>query len=234
MPRKPRMYLAGVPCHVVQRANNRAACFFTDDDYAFYLEVLADACRRYRVHVHAYVLMTNHVHLLLSPQTIDGVSRVMQSVGRRYVQYVNKHYRRCGTLWESRHKASLVDAERYLLACYRYIELNPVTASMVPHPGDYRWSSYGGNAWGKRDDLLSPHGLYLALGADASMRRTCYRELFAKHLSRDMVHQIQTALDFSMPLGNDRFRQQIERELGRSIGQAKRGRPFARPASECE
>ena len=234
MPRKPRMYLAGVPCHVVQRGNNRAACFFTDDDYAFYLEVLADACRRYRVHVHAYVLMTNHVHLLLSPQTVDGVSRVMQSVGRRYVQYVNKRYRRCGTLWESRHKASLVDAERYLLACYRYIELNPVMASMVPHPGDYRWSSYGANAWGKRDDLLSPHALYLALGADASMRQTCYRELFAKHLSRDVVHQIQTALDFSMPLGNDRFRQQIERELGRSIGQAKRGRPFARPASECE
>ena len=138
MPRKPRMYLAGVPCHVVQRGNNRAACFFTDDDYAFYREVLADASRRYRVHVHAYVLMTNHVHLLLSPQTVDGVSRVMQSVGRRYVQYVNKRYRRCGTLWESRHKASLVDAERYLLACYRYIELNPVTASMVPHPGDYR------------------------------------------------------------------------------------------------
>ena len=234
MPRKPRMYLAGVPCHVVQRGNNRAACFFTDDDYAFYLEVLADACRRYRVHVHAYVLMTNHVHLLLSPQTVDGVSRVMQSVGRRYVQYVNKRYRRCGTLWESRHKASLVDAERYLLACYRYIELNPSAAGMVPHPVDYRWSSYGANAWGKRDDLVSPHALYLALGADASMRRTCYRKFFAKHLSRDMVHQIQTALDFSMPLGNDRFRQQIERALGRSIGQAKRGRPFAQPASECE
>jgi putative transposase len=234
MPRKPRMYLAGVPCHVVQRGNNRAACFFADDDYAFYLEVLADACRRYRVQVHAYVLMTNHVHLLVSPQTVDGVSRVMQSVGRRYVQYVNKRYRRCGTLWESRHKASLVDAERYLLACCRYIELNPVTARMVPHPGDYRWSSYGANAWGKRDDLVSPHALYLALGADASTRRTCYRELFAQHLSKDVVHQIQTALDFSMPLGNDRFRQQIERALGRSIGQAKRGRPFAQPASECE
>jgi putative transposase len=234
MPRKPRMYLAGVPCHVVQRGNNRAACFFADDDYAFYLEVLADACRRYRVQVHAYVLMTNHVHLLVSPQTVDGVSRVMQSIGRRYVQYVNKRYRRCGTLWESRHKASLVDAERYLLACYRYIELNPVTAGMVPHPGDYRWSSYGANAWGKRDELVSPHALYLALGADAAMRRACYRELFATHLSRDVVHQIQTALDFSMPLGNDRFRQQIERELGRSIGQAKRGRPCAQPASECE
>ncbi len=234
MPRKPRMYLAGMPCHVVQRGNNRAACFFTDDDYAFYLEVLADACRRYHVHVHAYVLMTNHVHLLLTPQTVDGVSRVMQSVGRRYVQYVNKTYRRCGTLWESRHKASLVQAERYLLACHRYIELNPVAAGMVKHPGDYPWSSYGGSACGKRDSLWSPHALYLALGEDALARQSRYRELFASHLPRELVHQIQTALDFSMPLGNDRFRHQIERELGRSIGQAKRGRPSARPATKCE
>jgi len=234
MPRKARMYLAGVPCHVVQRGNNRDACFFTDDDYAFYLEVLADACRRYRVRVHAYVLMTNHVHLLLTPQTVDGVSRVMQSIGRRYVQYVNKTYRRSGTLWESRHKASLVDAERYLLACCLYIELNPVAAGMVKHPGDYRWSSYLGSAWGERDDLISPHALYLALGEDASTRQLRYRELFANRLSRELVHEIRTALIFSMPLGNDRFRQQIERALGRSIGQAKRGRPFARPAPECE
>ena len=234
MPRKPRMYLAGVPCHVVQRGNNRAACFFTDDDYAFYLDFLADACQRYRVDVHAYVLMTNHVHLLLTPQTIEGASRVMQSIGRRYVQYVNKQYHRSGTLWESRHKASLVDAEHYLLACYRYIELNPLTAGMVLHPGDYRWSSYGANAWGRGDDLVSPHPLYLDLGTDPSVRRSCYRQLFARHLSKDLVHEIRNSLDFSMPLGNDRFRQQIEQALGRSIGHAKRGRPLARIATECE
>ena len=234
MPRKPRMYLAGVPCHVVQRGNNRDACFFTDDDHAFYLEVMADACRRHRVRVHAYVLMTNHVHLLLTPETVEGVSRVMQSVGRRYVQYVNRAYRRSGTLWESRHKASLVDAERYLLACHRYIEFNPVAAGMVKHPGDYRWSSYGANTWGKRDDLLSSHALYLALGEDPASRQSRYRELFAGHLPKELVHQIQTASAFSMPLGNARFRQQIEQALGRSIGQAKRGRPFARPQSECE
>lgn len=125
MSRKPRMYLAGVPCHVVQRGNNRDACFFADDDYRFYLDVLRGACCRYDVDVHAYVLMTNHVHLLLTPRAVEGVSRVMQSLGRRYVQYVNRAHRRCGTLWESRHKASLVDAEPYLLACYRYVELNP-------------------------------------------------------------------------------------------------------------
>ena len=225
MPRKPRMSLAGVPCHVVQRGNNRDACFFTDDDYRFYLDTMGDACRRYCVDVHAYVLMT--------PQTVEGVSRVMQSLGRLYVQYVNRAYRRCGTLWESRHKASLVDAEQYLLACYRYIELNPVAAKVVKHPSNYRWSSFACNA-SARDNLVCPHALYLALAEDKSSRESRYRELFASHLSQEQVHEIRTALDFSMPLGNERFRQQIERALGRSIGQARRGRPRARPAPEFE
>ena len=130
------MYLAGVPAHVIQRGNNRDACFFHEDDYRFYRQCLAEACRRYGVDLHAYVLMTNHTHLLMTPACPEGISRVMQSLGRRFVQYMNKTYRRTGTLWESRHKASLVDAERYLLACYRYIELNPVRAGMVEHPAD--------------------------------------------------------------------------------------------------
>lgn len=138
MPRKQRMYLADVPAHVIQRGNNREACFYAEQDYLFYLDCLQNACERYQVAVHAYVLMTNHVHLLMTPATQEGISRVMQSLGRRYVQYINYEYRRTGTLWESRHKASLVDAENYLLTCYRYIELNPVRANMVNHPGDYR------------------------------------------------------------------------------------------------
>jgi putative transposase len=235
MPRKPRMYVAGVPCHVVQRGNNRNACFFADDDYLFFREVLADACQRYRVDVHAYVLMTNHVHLLLTPRAVDGVSRVMQSLGRRYVQYVNKSYRRTGTLWESRHKASLVDAEAYLLTCHRYIEMNPVAAGMVQPPGEYRWSSFANSTWGEHDSPLSPHPLYLALGTSREACQTRYRSLFAEgQLSQDMVHEIRTALDFSVPLGNDRFRQQIEAMLGRSIGQARRGRPPVRQLKECE
>ena len=211
MPRQPRFQLPGMPQHVIQRGNNRAACFFDQADYNHYLQSLHEACKRYGCKLHAYVLMTNHVHLLLTPQTTEGVSRVMQSVGRRYVQYVNKQYHRSGTLWESRHKASLVDAEQYLLACYRYIELNPVAARMVNHPGDYRWSSFACNGWGSRDDLVSPHALYLALSDNALSRQSCYRELFSSHLSKDLVHDIRTALYFSMPLGNDRFRQQIER-----------------------
>ena len=170
----------------------------------------------------------------MTPKTAEGVSRVMQSLGRRYVQYVNRTYRRCSTLWETRHKASLVDAERYLLACYRYIELNPVAADMVEHPVDYRWSSFACNAWGECDGLVSPHPLYVAIAPSSRARQSRYRDLFGGHLSRDLVHDIRTALDFSMPLGNDRFRQQIEGALGRTIGQARRGRPLSGTVPECE
>jgi len=138
MPRKPRMFIPGVPCHVIQRGNNRDVCFYCDDDYLFYLECLKSACKRYHVSVHAYILMTNHVHLLMQPEDEVGITRVMQSIGRRYVQYINRAYRRSGTLWEGRFKASIINAEEYLLACYRYIELNPVRANMVTHPANYQ------------------------------------------------------------------------------------------------
>ncbi len=219
------MYMAGVPCHVIQRGNNREASFFTDDDYSFYLECLKDACKRYRVNCHAYVLMTNHTHLLLSPESEEGISKVMQSLGRRYVQYVNRQYKRCGTLWESRHKASLVDAENYLLSCYRYIELNPVMANMVGHPGDYRWSSYRANAQGESNALVTGHAIYSGLGSDKESRLHNYRELFNTVLSKELVHDIRKAANFSMPLGNNRFKDQVEKTLGRSIGYADRGRP---------
>ena len=147
MPRKQRMYLPGVPAHVVQRGNNRDACFFHEDDYRYYLAVLADELKRYRVSLHAYVLMTNHVHLLMTPTDETGISRVMQHVGRTYVLYINRTYRRTGTLWEGRHKASLVNAAEYLLSCYRDIELNPVRAGMVETPEAYPWSSYCWGCW---------------------------------------------------------------------------------------
>lgn len=225
MPRKPRMYMAGMPCHVIQRGNNRDACFFAEQDYQFYLECLADACRRFRVAVHAYVLMTNHVHLLMTPEDAEGISRVMQSVGRRYVQYINFEYRRSGTLWEGRHKASLVDAETYLLTCMRYIELNPVRASMVRHPAEYPWSSYRTNGQGERSSLINPHPGYLDLGAEDQERLTAYRSLFATCVDYTDLHAIREAIQFCTPLGNERFKEQIEHALGRSTGYAKRGRP---------
>ena len=225
MPRKPRIYQAGMPCHVIQRGNNRNACFYVEQDYLFYLECLRDACERYRVAVHAYVLMTNHVHLLMTPENAEGISRVMQSVGRRYVQYINLEYRRSGTLWEGRHKASLVDAENYLLICMRYIELNPVRANMVEHPEDYRWSSFRFNAQGESSVFLSPHPVYLMLDVDMAQRRYAYRSLFLSQMDDQDIHAVREAILFSAPLGNDRFKRQIESALGRSTGFTKRGRP---------
>ena len=160
MPRRPRLKLAGIPVHLIQRGNNRGACFFEDDDYQFYLDHLGEPCRKYRVDLHAYVLMTTHVHLLMTPKKGEGASQVMKHLGQRYVQYVNRTYRRSGTLWEGRFRSCLVGEEEYLLGCQRYIELNPVRAGMVEHPGEYRWSSYRCNAQGSANALIRPHPLY--------------------------------------------------------------------------
>ncbi len=149
MPRKARFNLLGVPQHVIQRGNNREPCFFSEADYIRYLEDLQTAADKHECHIHAYILMTNHVHILVTPFKDMGISLMMQSLGRCYVKYINHAYQRTGTLWEGRYKASLVDSERYLLTCMQYIESNPVRASMVEHPGDYRWSSYSYNAYGR-------------------------------------------------------------------------------------
>jgi len=227
--------MAGIPCHVIQRGNNRDVCFYTEQDYSFYLDCLWDACQRYHVEVHAYVLMTNHVHLLMTPADTEGVSRVMQSLGRRYVQYINMEYGRSGTLWEGRHKASLIEAENYLLSCMRYIELNPVRAKMVVHPADYRWSSYRANAQRQSRNALqiSPHPVYCALGADTTQRKYCYRCLFQHQLDTQDVHAIREAIQFSTPLGTNYFKRQIESALGRSTGYARLGRPIKGALATC-
>jgi len=222
------MYLPEMPVHIIQRGNDRQACYYSKDDYQFYLDCLAHACARYGVKLHAYVLMTNHVHLLMTPVVADAVSRVMQSLGRRYVRRVNSRYGRTGTLWESRHQSSLVDADDYLLACYRYIELNPVRAGMVINPGDYPWSSYRHNAYGERTPWLTPHECYLQLGTGLEQRCRNYRGLFVNGLDAADVRAIRNAAAFGMPLGNDRFKAQVERILGQAIGHARRGRPPAR------
>ncbi len=147
MPRQQRYRLPGVPQHVIQRGNNRQVTFFDNMDYRKYLDCLETAGDKYDCAIHAYVLMTNHVHLLMTPSEPDSISKVMQSVGRQYVQYINWSYKRTGTLWEGRYKASPIESERYLLTCYRYIELNPVRAGMVASPADYAWSSYRHNAF---------------------------------------------------------------------------------------
>jgi len=176
--------MACVPSHIIQSGNNRQACFFAEQDYQFYLECLGEACERYKVSLHAYVLMTNHVHLLMTPDKADGISSVMQSLGRRYVQYVNFEYRRSGTLSEGRQKSSLVDAEDCLLRCYRYIEMNPVRASMVEHPADYKWSSYRSNPYGDVSEFIKPHSLYLAISGQLEERLASYRDLFLTDINQ--------------------------------------------------
>ncbi len=227
MPRRPRMYLPGIPAHIVQRGNNREPCFFSDDDYRYYLERLGQALKRYRVRLHAYVLMTNHVHLLMTPTDEQGISNLMSVLGKHYVMYINHTYRRSGTLWEGRHKASLVDAEDYLLQCYKYIELNPVRAGMVITPEDYPWSSYAHHAWGKENGLIDNHYLYLHLGKTVKERHYAYRELFKVDLSDQDIHLISAASHYNYPLGNDRFKEKIEETLKRQVGYNQRGRPKA-------
>jgi len=223
MPRRARLRIADIPLHVVQRGNNRGPCFFAENDYAFYRGLLESLAERFGCAVHAYVLMTNHIHLLLTPHAFDGVSSLMKHLSQRYVQYVNRRYGRCGTLWEGRYKSCLTQREDYVLACYRYIELNPVRARIVADPRHYRWSSYGANAEGSASTLLAPHAEYLRLGHTPEERLAAYRSLFGTHLARGSVDdQIRDATEGNIALGSARFQAEIESMLGR---RARRGRP---------
>ena len=225
MPRRSRIHLAGMPLHIVQRGHNREACFFGDDDYTAYRHWLGEALQATGCQLHAYVQMTNHVHLLLTPPEPEAVSRLAISLGRRYVQYINKTYRRTGTLWDSRYKSSLVHADAYLLLCQRYIELNPVRAAMVDDPAHYRWSSYRTNGLGQIDPLLTPHALYIGLGQDEAERLAAYRTLFRSELDTEAISDIRIALNQGQPLGNARFIDSIERVTGQRQEIKPRGRP---------
>ncbi|OIP99449.1 MAG: transposase [Zetaproteobacteria bacterium CG2_30_46_52] len=223
MSRQPRFVLPGQPQHVIQRGNNRDIIFVSDDDYQFYLEKLDAACARFNCELHAYVLMTNHVHLLITPQTEDGISKLMQSVGRYYVQYFNYRYKRTGTLWEGRYKATLLDSETYLLICSRYIELNPVRAGMVADPADYPWSSYGCNALGIANTLIKSHELYLALGLSADKRCEVYKDLFPSHIDSGELDEIRESTNKSWALGSSKFKERIEKLTARQAQPKGRG-----------
>lgn len=224
MPRRPRMYIKGLPYHIVQRGNNREACFIEEENYRYYLKLWEQVSRQKGVAVHAYCLMTNHIHFLVTPDAKCSISETMKLVGSRYAQYINKKYNRTGTLWEERHRASLVQEGKYLLACYRYIELNPVRADMVRRPEEYCWSSYAGNAWGDAH-WISPHMEYRRLGVNQVERRHAYRELFRHQLNSEDLHLFKQAVQYSQPVGDDIFRQQIEQRYGIELGRMERGRP---------
>lgn len=225
MPRQPRLDLAHVTQHIVQRGNNRQPTFFADVDRVCYLTELNEITLRVGCHVHAYVLMTNHVHLLMTPTDIGQTARVMQSLRRRYVRYMNDRYHRTGTLWEGRYKACPVQSSTHMLRCYRYIEMNPVRAAMVADPADYRWSSFRANALGRRDPLVDPHAEYLALSSDPDQRLDVYRALVWEPLDRRELQAIRLHLQSQHAFGTSRFRTMIEAQPGRRAGPAKIGRP---------
>ena len=224
MPRRARSYIPGLPYHIVQRGNNREACFIEPENYQYYLELWRLQSKQYGVRVHAYCLMTNHIHFLVTPERERAISDTMKVVGSRYAQYINLKYGRTGTLWEGRHRSSLVQTERYLLACYRYIELNPVRAGLGRCPEEYCWSSHGVNAWGD-DGGLMPHEEYQRLGKSKEGRTASYRGLFKHQLSEVDLQLIRKAAHYCQPVGDDRFREQIESRYGIKPGQMKRGRP---------
>ena len=225
MPRRTRVHLDGVPLHIVQRGHNREPCFFCEDDYATYLHWLGKALGETGCALHAYVLMTNHVHLLLTPRKAAAVPKLIISLGRRYVQYINRSYRRTGTLWDSRYKSSSVQAEPYLLLCQRYIELNPVRAAMVDDPAHYRWSSYRSHALGQIDARLAPHALYQSLGGTDQERQSAYRSLFRTELDCEAIDDIRLAINQDQPIGNERFLAKIEKMTGIRREARPRGRP---------
>ena len=225
MPRRARLAIAGIPWHIIQRGNNRSACFYAGADYRFYLETLAEQANKYGCQIHAYCLMTNHVHLLVTPERTDSASLMMKHLGQRYVQYVNRSYRRSGTLWEGRFRSCLAQDEGYVLACYRYIELNPVRADMVDHPGEYSWSSYATNAQGLHNPIITPHTRYMSLADTWSDRYKAYRALFRSHMEANLVDEIRHATNGNYALGNSRFKKEITLMLKRRVSPLKAGRP---------
>jgi len=223
MPRRRRLQIAGIPVHVVQRGVNRSRCFDGLQAYHRYLALLEELAAAHECDVHAYVLMTNHVHLLITPRRPDGISLVMKNLGQQYVQGFNRTRARSGPLWEGRFHSSLVDSAGYLLRCQRYIELNPVRAGMVAWPELYRWSSYRANALGEASSVVSAHPHFLALGSTEEDRRRRYRRLFGMHVDGE-IESIRRALNAGYPLGGVEFLAKLK-ELDSRLVAPHRGRP---------
>lgn len=227
MPRMPRFDLPYVPQHVIQRGHGGEACFLAPADYRCYLMQLLHASRRQGCAVHAYVLMPNHVHLLVTPSSVGALASMMQAIGRNYVSYFNTMYRRSGTLWEGRYKSCLVGAD-YVLICQRYIELNPVRAGLVGEPSSYAWSSYGCNALGLTDLVVAPHREYTTLGSYPEQRMLAYRQLFAADVGPNVLREIRSYIQQQRALGSPMFQEWVESTLGRYA----KVRPAHRPRRE--
>ena len=229
MARLPRLTLAHQPHHVIQRGNNRQPIFASSADYQALLGLLEEAAKRFEVALHAYVLMSNHFHLLATPQTADGLPKMMQAVGRSYVRYFNDSQKRSGTLWEGRYKSTLIQTERYLLACMVYIDLNPVRAGMVGAPQDYLWSSHLHYLGARQDRLITPHSLYWELGNTPFAREAAYADLVQAGVNPVQQAALTDATLRGWALGESDFVADLQKQTTRRVAKTSAGRPFLSP-----
>lgn len=225
MPRQLRFVLAGIAAHVTQRGHNGADCFRSESDYLLYLLHLRELAAKHCCDVHAYCLMTNHVHILLTPSSQEACTHLMRDLGQRYVQYFNRKYGRIGTLWQGRYWANIAQSARYVLGCYRYIERNPVAARMVSTPEDYPWSSVAANTGLRAEPWITPHAEYLALSDDAASRQASYARMVHEVLEPDLVREISDARDTGYPLASEDFKSELATRLGRKTEPGRPGRP---------
>ena len=225
MARLPRLTLPGYPHHVIQRGNNRQAIFVDPQDYETMQALLVDSAQKFRVAVHAYALMGNHFHLLVTPADSEALPRMMQAEGRSYVRYFNQRHGRSGTLWEGRYRSTLIQSERYLLACMVYIDLNPVRAGLVARPTEWPWSSHAHYLGLRNDRLVTPHALYWALGNTPFAREAAYGELLQAGVSADRQSQLTDATLRGWALGEPTFIDDLQKKLERRVSRARPGRP---------
>jgi putative transposase len=225
MARLPRLTVPGYPHHIIQRGNNRQAMFAADADYESLLAMLEEHARKCGVAVHAYVLMSNHIHLLATPEAASSIPQMMQSVGRRYVRYFNQRQGRTGTLWEGRYRSTVIQTERYLLACMVYIDLNPVRAGLVGDPAEYRWSSHAHYIGHRYDKLITPHALYWQLGNTPFARDAAYAELVGSGVSADQQRSLTDATLRGWALGEADYVADLQRRTARRVSKTRAGRP---------
>jgi len=232
MARLPRLTLPGYPHHVIQRGNNRQPIFMDDADRDILLSLLTEQARKFAVAVHAYVLMPNHFHLLATPATGDGLPLMMQAVGRSYVRYFNNRHGRSGTLWEGRYRSTVLEAERYLLACMVYMDLNPVRHGLVAQPADFPWSSHAHALGSRNDRVITPHALFWALGNTPFAREAAYAALVQAGLSGGVMAELTASALAGWALGDEKFAQELQRSTQRRVTKSKAGRPLSAPKEQ--
>lgn len=231
MARLPRLTVPGYPHHVIQRGNNRQAIFASTGDREAFIGLLGDNAARFGVALHAYVLMGNHFHLLATPEAADSLPALMQAVGRRYVRWFNDAQGRTGTLWEGRYKSTLIQTERYLLACMAYIDLNPVRAGMVADPRDYPWSSHSHYIGLRHDRLVTPHPLYWSLGNTPFAREAAYAELVRQGITAQQQDALTQSALKGWALGEPDFVANLQKATPRRVSQSAAGRPVRKTSS---